>query len=102
MGSNEIAFKGGDADRSHPPDRFVSRWVWPRVIKEAADLRRIQRPAISNGERIREAIPPPPSPGFYGRIRVNDANDAQSLAAQLFSHGQSRRGKKPSLVDRSI
>lgn len=60
MGSNEIAFKGGDADRSHPPDRFVSRWVWPRVIKEAADLRRIQRPAISNGERIREAIPPPP------------------------------------------
>lgn len=98
MGSNEIAFKGRDADRSHPPDRFVSRWVWPRVIKEATDLRRIQRPAISNGERIREAIPPL----FYGRIRVNDANDAQSLAAQLFSHGQSRRGKKPSLVDRSI
>lgn len=98
MGSNEIAFKGGDADRSHPPDRFVSRWVWPRVIKEAADLWQIQRPAISNGERIREAIPPL----FYGRIRVNDANDAQSLAAQLFSHGQSRRGKKPSLVDRSI
>lgn len=98
MGSNEIAFKGGDADRSHPPDRFVSRWVWPRVIKEAADLRQIQRPAISNGERIREAIPPL----FYGRIRVNDANDAQSLAAQLFSHGQSRRDKKPSLVDRSI
>lgn len=59
MGSNEIAFKGRDADRSHPPDRFVSRWVWPRVIKEAADLRRIQRPAIFNGERIREAIPPP-------------------------------------------
>lgn len=59
MGSNEIAFKKGDADRSHPPDRFVSREMGAsdKRGREAADLRWIQRLAISNGERIREAIP---------------------------------------------
>lgn len=72
---NEVVFKGGD--------RFVSR--------ELGDKRGAQIYRVDPGYFQRRKDPR--LPGFYGRIRVNDA---RSLAAQLFSHGRPRRGKKPS------
>lgn len=93
MGSNEIAMRylkeGMRIVLTLRIGLLVVRWA--RVIKEAG------RPQIYGGSSgwlfPAEKEFAKRSPGFYGRIRVNDA---QSLAAQLFSHGQSRRGKKPS------